>query len=311
MINNDRILNAVFSLYEKRRRDSENKAYEINNFLNADKVWEQNRYQIKDLSMQIAKAEFLGESENLDLLTKKRELLRKERSKILKSKNLTENDLTPNYHCKKCKDSGYFENGKLCECFFSTLSTVCESFLNIPTPILPSFDNYISFNENQEKLKQKFIEYTKAFPPKKVKNLIFTGAPGTGKSFSAGCIASQLKEKNYSVIYLTAVKLGDIFLSYHTVSVSDKQAIFSLLTTSDLLVIDDLGTEPLLKNVTVEYLTAIISERINLSKPFIITTNLSMDEIKNRYTERFLSRISSSESARISFSGSDLRQKKN
>ncbi|MBR3864639.1 MAG: ATP-binding protein [Clostridia bacterium] len=311
MINNDRILNAVFALYEKRKNDSENKAYEINNFLNTDKNWEQNRYQIKDISMQIAKAEYFGESINIEALKEKREFLKQERAKLLKSKNLSESDLAPNYHCKKCNDSGYFENGKLCECFFDTLSTVCEGFLNISTPVLPSFEKYISCNPTQEKLKQKFIEYTNAFPPKNIKNLIFTGAPGTGKSFSAGCIASELKAKKHSVIYLTAVKLGDIFLTYHTASVSDKQAIFSLLTSSDLLVIDDLGTEPLLKNVTVEYLTAVISERLNLSKPFIITTNLSMDEIKNRYTERFLSRISSSESARISFSGCDLRQKKN
>lgn len=310
MINNDRILNAVFALYEKRRRDSENKAYEINNFLNADKEWEQNRYKIKDLSMQIAKAEFLGERAGLKALIQEREDLKQERARLLKAKNLTESDLALNYHCKRCKDSGYFENGKLCECFFETLSTVCESFLNITTPILPTFASFKCLNPQQEKLKEKFIEYTNAFPPQNVKNLIFTGAPGTGKSFSAGCIASQLKNKKHSVIYLSAVKLNDLFLTYHTASVSDKQAIFSLLTTSDLLVIDDLGTEPLLKNVTVEYLTAIISERINLSKPFIITTNLSMDEIKNRYTERFLSRISSSESARISFSGSDLRQKK-
>ena len=179
MINNDRILNAVFALYEKRKNDSENKAYEINNFLNSDKEWEQNRYQIKDLSMQIAKAEFLGENSNLNALKQKRDELKKERARLLKSKNLNESDLVTNYHCKKCNDTGYFENGKLCECFFDTLATVCESFLNISTPLLPSFESFVSFNENQEKLKQKFIEYINAFPPKKVKNLIFTGAPGT------------------------------------------------------------------------------------------------------------------------------------
>ena len=310
MINNDRILNAVFALYAKRKSDSENKAYEINNFLNADKNWEQNRYQIKDLSMQIAKAEFLGNTHDISVLINKRELLKEERAKILKAKNLTEQDLVPNYNCKKCNDSGYFNNGKLCECFFDTLSPVCESFLNLTSPYLPTFNDFNCNSETQSKLKQKFIEYTNAFPPQSVKNLIFTGAPGTGKSFCAGCIASEIKSKKHSVIYLTAVKLNDLFLTYHTSSLSDKQAIFSLLTTSDLLVIDDLGTEPLLKNVTVEYLTAVISERINLSKPFIITTNLSMDEIKERYTERFFSRISSKESARMLFSGCDLRQKK-
>ena len=70
MINNDRILNAVFALYAKRKNDSENKAYEINNYLNNDKDWEQNRYQIKDLSMQIAKAEFLGNTQDIANLIK-------------------------------------------------------------------------------------------------------------------------------------------------------------------------------------------------------------------------------------------------
>ena len=65
--------------------------------------------------------------------------------------------------------------------------------------------------------------------------------------------------KNYNVIFLTAIKLNEIFLTYHTSSIGDKQAIFSLLTTCDLLVIDDLGTEPILKNVTVESLTATLA----------------------------------------------------
>ena len=82
MINNDRILNAVFALYEKRKNDSENKAYEINNFLNTDKNWEQNRYQIKDISMQIAKAEYFGESINIEALKEKREFLKQERAKL-------------------------------------------------------------------------------------------------------------------------------------------------------------------------------------------------------------------------------------
>ena len=303
-------MTALTKLYDKKRMDAENRAYEINASLEQDEVWQENRYKLKNLRLELARAKFDENFDNVPRLEEQIAILLKERRNILTSKGLTENMLKVNYSCPICSDTGYVEGGGLCKCFFANLMAVSEQILNVQTPLLPTFESYQTQNEKDEKLKNLLLDYVAKFPPEKIKNLIFTGIPGTGKSFSAGCIASALISNNHTVLYLSAVKLNDIFLRYHTSSISDKQAIFSLLSSCDLLVIDDLGTEPILKNVTAEYITAIISERLNLGTPFIITTNLSLEEIKLRYSERLSSRILGSETARIPFDGKDLRIKK-
>jgi len=76
----------------------------------------------------------------------------------------------------------------------------------------------------------------------------------------------------------------------------------------DLLCIDDLGTENILKNVTVEYLYLILSERLNKGKPIIITTNLSLEQIEKVYDDRILSRLTHKLTGLlINFEGEDLR----
>lgn len=310
MTNDNQIMTALTKLYDKKRMDAENKAYEVNAFLEKDEAWQENRYKIKALRLELARAKFDENFDNVPLLEEQINCLTNERANILKGKGLTENMLKVNYSCPICSDTGYIEGGGLCKCFFSNLMAVSEQILNVQTPLLPTFEEYKAEGAKGEKIKNLFLDYVNKFPPEKIKNLLLIGKPGTGKSFTAGCIASALISNNYNVIYLSAVKLNDIFLRYHTASIGDKQAIFSLLTSSDLLLIDDLGTEPILKNVTLEYITAIISERLNLGAPFIITTNLSLEEIKARYTERLSSRIMGNETARIPFDGNDLRIKK-
>ncbi len=310
MIDNNYIFSALVKRYDALRLDAQNRAFEVNERLQRDEKWQANKYMLNDLRIKIARAKFEGKTENLTELEKQLQKLKEERADILKQKGLLEQDLTVNYSCKLCEDSGFLPSGKPCECFYKNLAIVCEDILGIKMPELPSFSDFEESGEKNKKLKALLLDYVNKFPPEKIKNLIFTGKPGTGKTFAAGCIANALKVNNYSVIYLSAVKLGDLFLRYHTSSLSDKQSIFALLTSCDLLVIDDLGTEPILKNVTVEYLTAILSERLNNKLAFIITTNLTLDEIQKRYTERLSSRISGSETARISFEGSDMRIKK-
>ena len=93
----------------------------------------------------------------------------------------------------------------------------------------------------------------------------------------------------------------------HT-SALDKAFTFDCLTNCDLLVVDDLGTEPVYNNVTVEYLVALISTRLDIKKPFIITTNLNANELKARYNDRLASRLNDKQTTRfIEFKGVDLR----
>ena len=76
----------------------------------------------------------------------------------------------------------------------------------------------------------------------------------------------------------------------------------------DFLAIDDLGSEPMIKNITIERLFAIINERESLNKPTAIATNLSLSDLAVRYEERIFSRLVSKKYSKfIVLDGDDIR----
>ena len=80
------------------------------------------------------------------------------------------------------------------------------------------------------------------------------------------------------------------------------------LLLSDLLIIDDLGTE-LLNNYTSGKFFQIVNERAIHHKSTVISTNLDLATLRERYTERMASRIVSNYEA-IPLKGDDIRIKK-
>lgn len=146
-------------------------------------------------------------------------------------------------------------------------------------------------------------KYTSAFPTNK--NLVFIGAAGTGKTYAAQVVGAKLLDRGFSVFYITAFSLVQRFKDY---IFNFERETLDFLLTCDLLIIDDLGTEPKIKNVSDEYLLNVINERVANEKPFIITTNLSPDDILTRYDERLTSRILSKKTSFvIQMKSKDLR----
>lgn len=98
--------------------------------------------------------------------------------------------------------------------------------------------------------------------------LIFYGGPGTGKTFSASCIANALMERRVpvlvtSIVRLTANMFGD-----------DLNELLFRMNTARLLVLDDFGAE---RNTDfkAEQIFTVIDARYAAKKPMIITTNLT------------------------------------
>ena len=115
-------------------------------------------------------------------------------------------------------------------------------------------------------------------------------------------------EKNKLVLFTTAFNLNNSMLNYHISFASNRESIISPFMDSEVLIIDDLGSEPLIKNVTKEYLYLIINERMLRKLPTIITTNLTLNEIMATYGERILSRLANRKtSIFINLDGDDLR----
>ncbi len=159
---------------------------------------------------------------------------------------------------------------------------------------------------------QKIVAGCKSFIrhfDKQKENLLFLGNTGVGKTFLANCIAKELLDRGYIVIYLTAFRLFDILEKYKfgkevdsTLSPSKQ---FDYILDCDLLIIDDLGTE-LSNSFTTSQLYLIINERLLREKSTLISTNLSLDNLITNYSERIYSRIISNYSIRRII-GEDIR----
>lgn len=123
-------------------------------------------------------------------------------------------------------------------------------------------------------------------------NLIFYGPTGVGKTFLTHCIAKQLLDTSHTVLYLTSLQLFDILeknkFNKEDASTSNEQ--ISYIINSDLLIIDDLGTE-LVNSFTSSQLFYFIEERHMHRRSTIISTNLSFQELRDRYSERIFSRF--------------------
>ena len=308
MLNNDSLYSKIRQIYDNRQITAADNAFMLTQRLNADKKYARNLEKLKNANFLRQKYAFSGDTAQAEKYSAEYERLKKERAEILKSEGVAESDLTAKYQCKKCGDTGFLPGGGICPCYFETLNDVINEQLGIVKPALPAFSDFKTQTQHEEKVKTKLVSYCEKFPDLAVRNLVLTGNTGTGKTFAAGCVANAVETKKHSVIFLTAVKANDLFLKYHTSDQTDRKLVFALLSGCDLLVIDDLGTEPVLRNVTVEYLTAVLSERLANKNPFIITTNLTPEEMIKRYTERLVSRLSDSATAIIPFNGKDRRR---
>jgi DNA replication protein DnaC len=139
-------------------------------------------------------------------------------------------------------------------------------------------------------------------------NLLLYGDTGTGKTFLSNCIAKDLLDRGFSVIYFTAFQLFDIFEKEVFHKDSDAIEMHQQIFSCDLLIIDDLGTE-FANSFTTSQLFLCLNERLLHNKSTVISTNLSMKQIRDLYSERTSSRIISSYTP-IKFFGNDIRIEK-
>ena len=141
---------------------------------------------------------------------------------------------------------------------------------------------------------------------KEFKNLFIYGATGVGKTFLTNCIAKELMDKSHSVVYISAIKLFDILAdNAFGRGGTDIEQQYANIFDCDLLIIDDLGTE-LVNNFSVSQLFNCINERYLNQKSVIISSNLSISDLRDMYSERIFSRITSNYTLMKIF-GDDLR----
>lgn len=265
-----------------------------------------------------------GDAKALDLLRRQTEDLREQKAVLLKAAGYAPDYMEMRYHCPECQDTGYVK-GKKCRCFKKEEISLLYSQSNIREAL--ERENFSTFTfryyDDKQVLPQLGMtvagymrqvygwcrEYVEEFQTKGG-NLIFTGGTGVGKTFLTNCIAKELIDRYQSVIYLSSNDLFEIFSKnrFHYETEEDMQDMCSHIFDCDLLIIDDLGTE--LNNAFVSSkLFYCINERLIRQKGTIISTNLSMDMLRDTYSDRVSSRIISRYSI-IPLYGEDIRTKK-
>lgn len=305
--------------------------------LNAEKAAERRKEEVykkfprvKELEKQIsvggiktARAVLAG-GDVKDAVSKLRDqnlAMQAEVKRILTDNGYPENYFEPDYFCKKCNDKGYFDiNGKTvrCSCMKSALVTCACAELNRYAPLslstFESFDlEYYDKSINPEVKTSPYEHMSKIFRhcqnyadnfSKNSESILMSGKTGLGKTHLSLAIANEVIKKGYGVVYASAPQIiSKLEKEYFS---SDKDdSLFSMLVDCDLLIIDDLGTE-FYSQFAVSQFYNLFNSRMLSNEPIIINTNLTITELREKYTDRFVSRICGN-ARQLDFLGRDIR----
>ena len=229
--------------------------------------------------------------------------------------------LDPVFTCPLCEDTGFTGERKktLCACAKALYASLLErdggfeeeqTFERFDLSRFPDDKPVDKKGRSQRQQMAVFrdycLAYADALPHPDKKTLLFYGGSGLGKTYLLRCVHARARERDIPSLCVTANQLIR----------AARKAIFSretedadALYETELLLIDDLGTEPMIENVTVEELFNIVNERQNAGLCTVISTNLSLENLQRRYTERVISRLLGRQTCQsLHFEGIDIRQ---
>ncbi len=241
--------------------------------------------------------------------------LQDRKKKILKENGYSEDALSIKYTCPACEDTGFI-GGRRCKCYINLLKEIERAKIEKIAPIdectFESFDtNYypeemdgVCPKKKAEIIKENCKRYATSFT-KRSKSLLFMGNTGLGKTHLSLAIANVVINRGYSVIYGTAQNILRDLQNENFGRTDNLRYFENEILSTDLLIIDDLGTE--FKNqFTVSCLYNIINSRLCAKLPTIISTNYTFEELEEKYDQRITSRITGQYSTLI-LVGNDIR----
>lgn len=249
-------------------------------------------------------------------LKEKNLALQREREWILASAELDESVLDPPPFCPHCGGSGYV-GSSMCECLrelcrqeqkkeLSSLLGGKESFDGFRLDLYPTEPDPnlgVSPRQLMERTFRRCRRYAREFGAG-APSLLFTGGPGLGKTFLSACIARAVADNGFSVVYDTA---GKLFSDFEAVKFGgNQQDLTRKYLQCDLLIIDDLGTE-MTTQFTQSVLYRVLNDRLLENRPVIVSTNLSDQALRQRYSAPIASRLLGAFEVCL-FLGQDIRQ---
>ena len=250
----------------------------------------------------------MGDSDGAAAMKREAAMLKEQKIMYMKRNGYPEDYMEMHYRCKDCKDTGY-SDGKKCHCFKRMEIEILYDQSNIRDVLArENFDTLSLEYYDRERIDEKTgmtvleymmmiieecKEYVRNFGEEKG-SILFTGSTGCGKTFLSNCIARELIQRGFSVVYLTATDMFDILSDSRFGNRDEEEARdrAAYILDCDLLIIDDLGTE-LINTFTASQLFYCVNERLNRKKGTIISTNLALNRMQDEFTERVTSRIMS------------------
>ncbi len=260
--------------------------------------------------------------ENIHKLAGENLALQQRRRELLEQNGFPGDYLETQYACSKCKDTGYVGN-VLCHCLKSLLEKQAYEQLSQVSPLMScTFDSftveyYPDVPENGKGVSPRqrmrdtltFLrQYAASFTPSS-QSLLMMGNTGLGKTHLSLAVAGAVLQGGYGVIYTPVQKLMDTLEADKFARDSEAKENYAenirAILQCDLLVLDDLGTE-FLTQFTQSVLYNIINSRLIESRPTIISTNLRVGDIEDKYSQRMVSRLICGYKV-LPFSGKDIR----
>lgn len=295
-----------------RRREEEIKAVLPEIFIK--------RRQLRSAMAQAARKALSG-AEPVDFSKEIEELNRWEREQLTE-KGYPADYLELKPFCPLCSDTGYVGEPVQtpCRCHRQLIvDALCRAshMANLDRENFDTFDpscipdipipgKDITQREHLLQIRDQLMAYTDAFPHNDKTLVLLFGHTGLGKTFLLNCMGKALLDRGHTVVRVSAFTLAEWFVQ----SMFDKEnAAMSLSTLAevDALIIDDLGTEVIRQNSTLELLYHLVNQRLHDGKHIFLSTNLSLIELQKRYFERFTSRLFGNQSLILEFVGKDIR----
>lgn len=302
---------------QKLRMRREKIAEEIPGYLDLEK-------ELKRKGMEYMRLSVDGErKKSLKDLEKELAEIQERMEKLLLEKDYPKNYLEKQYHCSVCQDEGVVQ-GAVCECKKKIMVDLSYEKSEIQEKLMN--ENFAHFNldlfrdtrkagenysprEMMENIYTFSKNYIQSFPHGK--SLLLSGPVGVGKTFLCSSIAKEILDKGHTVIYQSSPQLMKFLWDYYYSSFDERDVMrkkYEMLIQSDLLVIDDLGTESL-SDSGLSHFFDLLNNRLQNHRSMIISTNLELEDIRHHYDERISSRILGEFSV-LSIYGEDLRLKK-
>ena len=298
-------------LLDKRRQTVYNQIPELENLHNS----------LSLLGVKQARKLLNGDEHALQELKEERKKLTDRKAMLLTSAGYPADYLEPIYDCADCRDTGYIGNQK-CHCFQKAIIDLLYTQSNLKNVLAKENFGTFSFAyysenhvdsvtgrsslETMQNAHRTALEFVDTFSDE-FRNLFLYGDTGVGKTFLSNCIAKELIDRAFSVIYFTAYDFFDTLAKSKFEKDDTAEMMSEHIFDCDLLIIDDLGTE-LPNSLTVSQLFLCLNERLLRRKSTVISTNLSLESIVDIYSERTFSRITSNYTM-LKLTGDDIRIK--